>query len=171
MVSVVIPSHGRADLVEAVTRPLLDDPATLEVIVVADRDKDVVRAAEAVGHPKLRVVETDAGLPSVARQAGVDAARAEYVLMMDDDVIAQPGMVTGHLQAHDRPGLVVVGYMPVAEDRLRGPDAFVARMYSGGYQEHVEAFERDASEILPRFWAGNASMRREDALRVGVHNE
>ena len=171
MISVVIPSHGRADLVDAVTRPLLDDPATLEVIVVADRDERVSRAAEAIGHPKLRVVSTDAGLPSVARQAGVDAARGDYVLLMDDDVIAEPGLVSGHLAAHDRPGLVVVGYMPVAEERLRGPGAFVARLYSGSYQEHVEAFERDPAQILPRFWAGNASMRREDALRVGAHND
>jgi glycosyltransferase involved in cell wall biosynthesis len=171
MVSVVIPSHGRADLVAATTAPLLEDPATLEVIVVADRDEEVLRAAQALGHPKLRAIATDAGLPSVARQAGVEAARGEFVLILDDDVIAEPGLVSGHLAAHGRPGLVVVGYMPVASERLQGAGRFLPRMYSASYESHVALFERDPSRILPHFWAGNASMRRDDALRVGIHNE
>jgi glycosyltransferase involved in cell wall biosynthesis len=171
MVSVVIPSHGRAELVPAITTPYLEDPATLEVVVVADRDEDVLQAVRAIDHPKLRAISVDAGLPSVARQAGVEAARGEYVLLMDDDVIAEPGLVSGHLAAHDRPGLVVVGYMPVAPERLEGAGRFVARLYAASYESHVALFERDASKVLPHFWAGNASMGREDALRVGLHNE
>ncbi len=61
------------------------------------------------------VARCENGGASAARQAGVEAASGEVVVLLDDDVVAEPGLVTGHARAHaDRDGVVVVGYAPVA---------------------------------------------------------
>jgi len=53
------------------------------------------------------------------RQAGIEAASGDVVLLLDDDVIAEPGLVGGHLRHHaDLEPKVVIGYMPNDWNRL-----------------------------------------------------
>ena len=167
--SVVIPSHGGAELLPTIVGPLLADPATLEVVVVADRDEAVERTVAAIAHPNLRCVRADAGADNPARQIGVEAARGEVVVLLDDDVLARPGLVTRHL-AHDHTRRLVLGYMPIEPRRLKGFRAFPARTYEADYQAAVARWEEDPERILGMFWAGNFSARREDLLSVGLSN-
>ena len=166
--SVVVPTHGRADLLPTVLAPLLRDPATAEVVAVADGDDD---AYEVLGmlagrDPRLVPLRTDGAGENGARQAGIDSARGELVVLLDDDVLARDGLVTGHARAHAaRRGVVVLGYMPVAEALRDGPPT---ELYASWYEEAVERYERDPGSILHSFWAGNTSLRREDARRVGL---
>ena len=52
-----------------------------------------------------------------ALDVGVQCSTGDVVLLMDDDVIAGPGLVSAHARRHaGADGLVVVGSMPV---RLR----------------------------------------------------
>ena len=162
--SVVVPTHGRADLLPTVLAPLLRDPATAEVVAVADGDDDAyaVLGTLAGRDPRLVPVRTDGVGENGARQAGVDRAGGEVVILLDDDVLARDGLVTGHARAHAaRREVVVLGYMPVAEALRDGPPT---ELYASWYEEAVERYERDPGSILHNFWAGNASLRREDAL-------
>jgi hypothetical protein len=90
------------------------------------------------------------------------------VLLLDDDVRPQTGLAGGHAAHHVTPGLVVVGYMPVAAakapDSAPVPDA----LYRQEYARRIADYERDPDTVLRHLWGGNISMRREDALRVGL---
>ena len=88
LVSVVIPTRGRASLVgRAVRSALAQDYARLEVVVVVDGHDDDTRAAlDAIDDARLRVVT----LPEArggcgARNAGVAAAMGAWVAFLDDD--------------------------------------------------------------------------------------
>ncbi|MFY1673717.1 glycosyltransferase family 2 protein [Plantactinospora sp. WMMB334] len=87
-VSVVIPTRGRPDLVTRAVRSVLAQTVTdLEVIVVVDGpDEQTGEALAAIGDDRLRVVELpeSGGAPN-ARNVGVQAARAPWTALLDDD--------------------------------------------------------------------------------------
>lgn len=88
LVSVVVPTAGRAHLVARAVRSALGQSLReLEVVVVVDgRDAATTSVLERIDDSRLRVVE----LPERrgvgdARNAGVDAARGEWIALLDDD--------------------------------------------------------------------------------------
>ncbi|MDX6726312.1 MAG: hypothetical protein QOK49_1117, partial [Baekduia sp.] len=169
-VSVVIPSHGRSSALAPTVAPLLTDPAVHEIIVVADDDPAVRPAVEALNDPRVRVIEVCVRHQNAARQAGLEAALGDVVLFLDDDFVAEPGMVSGHAAHHVIHGRVVLGYMPVPDRLLRGTTRVAPRCYSRSYESQAEMWLRHPDRILLTLWGGNISMRRSDALRVGIYN-
>jgi hypothetical protein len=89
--------------------------------------------------------------------------------MLDDDVVAGPGLIAGHAGAHTRQdGLVIVGYMPVRVPAHRRPGDASTFLYAENYEGACVACDRDPSRVLTGLWGGNVSMARRDALRVGM---
>lgn len=171
-VSVVMPTYDRQDGLEAVVRPLLADPGALEVIVVVDGCEDgslALLERLAAADARLRPLWRANGGEMRARQAGVEAARGEVVLLIDDDVLAGPGLAEGHARMHaDAPGRVVLGYMPVRlPDRRTGAN-FASFLYAAEYEAQCERYEADPAAVLDGLWAGNLSLRRADAIAVGL---
>jgi GT2 family glycosyltransferase len=169
-VSVVIPTHGRRDLLPAAVEPLLDDPAASELVVVVDGSTDGSFewvADRAAAEPRLRAVRTPGLGPAAARDAGVRAASGAVVLLVDDDVIAEPGLVSGHARRHAREdGLLVAGYMPPQVPAAKSPEDFALRLYAHEYEQVCRSYERDPNAVLLGLWGGNVSLRRSDFLRV-----
>jgi GT2 family glycosyltransferase len=171
--SVVIPTHGRRQGIERVVRAALEDEATREVIVVVDGSDDgtyecLLDVAER--EPRLRPVWQDNAGQIAALQKGVEEARYPVVVMLDDDVVAEPGLVTGHAKRHSAGRRqVVLGYIPV-EEQSTWPDRVTARLYSMGYEHQCRRWEADPREVISLLWAGNMSVRRSDALEVGLDN-
>ena len=63
--------------------------------------------------PRLVVLDLANRGAGATRQAGIEAATGEVVLLLDDDVIARPGLVAGHLSHHlQLEPKLVLGYMP-----------------------------------------------------------
>jgi hypothetical protein len=88
IVSVVIPTYQRPDLViRAVRSALGQTVAEIEVIVVVDgRDEPTCSALRAVDDARLRVHVPQGWLGNAdARNAGVALARADWVAFLDDD--------------------------------------------------------------------------------------
>jgi glycosyltransferase involved in cell wall biosynthesis len=172
--SVVIPTFNGAPLLERILRPLLDDPAASEVIVVVDGSRDgsfeiVERLART--EPRLRGMLIENRGDMGAREAGAQAATGEIVLFIDDDVLAKPGLVTGHARRHaERAADVVVGYMPVTPSPRRSSDDFALRLYASEYEGRCEIYEREPESAVRELWGGNFSMRRADCLGVGMAN-
>ncbi|MFI7604615.1 glycosyltransferase family 2 protein [Micromonospora sp. NPDC049366] len=87
-VSVVIPTFDRPELVTRAVRSALAQTVTdIEVIVVVDGPDGATRAAlAAIGDPRVRPLElpTKGGAPN-ARNQGVQAARAPWTALLDDD--------------------------------------------------------------------------------------
>ena len=167
-VSVVVPTIGRARLAAVVTAALAD-PATTEVVVVADRDRarvdEVLAGARLNGHGRVVVVPGAGRGPAAARQAGITRARGDLILLLDDDVVPGPGLVAAHRAAHgDGARLIVVGPMPVATE-LRAASA-IAHVYANDYEAEWAGLVVDPATVLHDLWGGNVSIRRADGLAV-----
>jgi hypothetical protein len=103
-----------------------------------------------------------------ARETGTLAASTDVVVLLDDDVVAAPGLVAGHLRHHEAAtGRVVVGYMPTVVSAVKTPGRATTVLYQQDYEKICREYEKDSARILQFLWAGNTSMRRADALAVG----
>jgi glycosyltransferase involved in cell wall biosynthesis len=104
---------------------------------------------------------------AAARQAGVEAARGDVILLMDDDVVAEPGLVAGHARHHgDGVRRLVLGYMPNDWESLPRGRRGIGLLYRRAYERQCERYARDPEFVLQRLWAGNFSLPREDFLRL-----
>ena len=171
-VSVIVATYNRAELLPAVLRPVLVDPASLEVIVVDDGSTDQTSRTLAElqqSWPALRVVAQPNSGQSKAQQKGVEVARGEVVLLVDDDVFAGEGLVSGHAREHavGRPKLVL-GYMPVRLPRQRSAGEFAGYLYDEAYEHRCATYERDPAEISAISGGRNFSLRRRDAQEIGL---
>ncbi|WP_380165763.1 glycosyltransferase [Jannaschia sp. R86511] len=169
-VSVVVPTYRRRDRLDEVVRPLLADPATLEVVVVVDGSDDgslELLQTMAAHEPRVVPLGTPNAGGAAARQHGIDRARGQVVLLLDDDVVATPGMVSGHARHHaSAADLVVLGHMPVAVPPRRHPSRFSALLYAGDYDGMCRRYDDDPGLVLKRLWGGNVSLRRESLRGV-----
>jgi glycosyltransferase involved in cell wall biosynthesis len=170
-VSVVMATYNRRDRLPDVLRPLLDDPAADEVIVVVDGSPDgsIEYLRElAEREPRLRPIWIENRGAVHAQQTGVQAATGDVVLVIDDDVLAEPGLVTGHARHHARErGLVVVGYMPTPAPDRSVPGSFTSELYHDVYEFRCDSWDVDQSNVLRALWGGNVSVEREALLAAG----
>lgn len=142
LVSVVIPTHDRPDLLERAIRSVLEQTYTeLELIVVDDASPEPVSLNEIVDRDAIadarciRLEDNRGG--AGARNAGVAAASGEYVAFLDDDDEWLPEKVerqverfeatddvgliyTAVIQRHEPGGIEDVHFNPVPDDHLRG---------------------------------------------------
>lgn len=173
-VDVVIPTRGRDHLLPALVVPLLEDPIVNRIIVVDDAhhtgtvsDESALSALS----PRVEVICTGGAGPAKAREAGAQASETEVLLFLDDDVMPEPGIAALHSRHHGQSSeLLVCGYTPVIPRpgcRL-SPEATV---YSQTYEMRRRQYETDGDVVLTHLWGGNFSLRRDDALRVGLASE
>jgi glycosyltransferase involved in cell wall biosynthesis len=175
VVSVVIPTFNRRDALRAVIEPLLGDAATAEVIVVDDGSSDgssqLLQEWSGV-EPRLRVIVQENAGQAAARQRGLEVARGEVVLFLDDDVTAGEGLVSGHAAHHrDARRRLVLGYMPTRLPAPREPGQVATFLYADDYERTCRGYEVDPSTILIQLWSGNLSMRTADARSVGLDTD
>ena len=165
--SVVMPTYNRRALLPEVVAPLLADEGADEVVVVVDGCDDgsyELLIELAADEPRLRPLLIENRGENGARAAGIEAARGEVVLLLDDDVLAHPGLAGGHARRHvEAAGLVVLGWMPP-----RDAGGLATRLYAREYEQICRGYESEPDAILLNLWAGNMSLRREDCLRVLV---
>jgi len=172
-ISVVLATRRRAHLLAPLVAAVLGDPATEEFVVVVDGPDDAsmgTLAALAVRHPRLTAFD----VPHMGQQRALDAAIArvgsEVVLTLDDDVLPDPGLVSGHARRHqDDEDLVVVGAMPVvigSQDRA----SVGTRLYAEEYESRCRSWASGRADVLENLWGGNFSLRRRHAVAVGLHS-
>jgi glycosyltransferase involved in cell wall biosynthesis len=173
-VSVVVPTYNRRDFLPRVLAPLLADPATREVVVVVDGSSDgsyELLNELATDEPRLRPFFIENSGQTAAQEAGLRQATSDVVLLLDDDVVPEPGLVTGHARHHAASErLVVIGYMPTRVDEKRTSSSIASLLYAQEYERAVQRYLDDPEGILQGLWMGNISLRREDCLRVGLFN-
>lgn len=101
LVTVVIPTHDRNDVVpRAVESALGQTVDDLEVVVVDDASTTPVSLPR---HPRVRVLRLDRNVGNAgARNAGVDAAAGRWVVCVDDDDVALPHLVAVSLANLER---------------------------------------------------------------------
>ena len=168
-VSVVVPTAGRRpDELRRSLRIVLEDPSTTQVVVAADVGANGP-LPKVPSDKRVRVIRVpaDIGTPDErgqrAREFALEYVEADVVLALDDDVLPERGLVTGHaLQHAGAEGTVVVGYMPVSWHDLPFRWRPAARYYSRSYEAACSRFEVCPGAILEGLWGGNFSVRRAD---------
>jgi GT2 family glycosyltransferase len=173
--SVVIPTYERADGLRSVLLALARQTAAAEAfeVVVVDDGSGAATASmlAAIDVPYRLVVERQENSgPAAARNRGIAAASGRWCIFIDDDILADPGLVAGHIDAQERSG----GMIGIGGLRLRavGPRGGLAAHFAEWWAEHYRRFEEGEQE--PDFWggfSGNLSAPRETLLTVGGFDE
>lgn len=94
LISVVVPAYNAVPTLDETMRSVLRQThADLEVIVVDDGSKDATRQMAddfAARDPRVRVISKANGGVAAARNTGIDAARGDYVALLDADDLWHP---------------------------------------------------------------------------------
>jgi GT2 family glycosyltransferase len=106
-ISVVIPTHNRADALDRTLSNLSRQQCeeAWEVIVVNNRctdDTDAVVNSRDFPVPLQLVHRADVPGPSAARNAGAAHATGKYLLFMDNDILVEPDFLQRHLRSLDK---------------------------------------------------------------------
>jgi glycosyltransferase involved in cell wall biosynthesis len=144
-----------------------------EVVIVSDGSTDGTDAFLKTVHTSLRLrcsFQVNAG-PAAARNTGVQMARGQIILFVDDDVVAQPDLVAQHLLTHQKHTgkVVVMGPMLTPSDHPIGP--YVDWEQAMLYKQYGAMSRGDFEPTFRQFYTGNASVRRDLLLAAGPFDE
>ncbi len=122
LVSVIIPTYNRADLVcESINSVFAQSYRDFEILVVDDGSTDntaeVLRPLAAQG--LIRYIHQNNGGEASARNKGILEAKGRYIAFLDSDDLFEPEKLelqTAYLQAHPETGLVHSGYTKFDEN-------------------------------------------------------
>jgi len=173
--SVVVPTYNRASLLDRCLAALAaqDEPgAGLEVVVVDDGSTDeTARVLERYASLlQLRFErQPNRGQPA-ALNRGIELARGETCVFLDDDVIAGPRLLAEHARAQrESGGAIALGNLSLElPERAGGLARYVGRWWAGQYGD----FERGVR--APTFrscYSGNISAPRAALLEAGSFDE
>lgn len=168
--SVVVATFDRGPELIGCLRSLLTHEATspFEVVVVDQTEKQPVEVASALrdlaADPRLRYVRASpASLPG-ARNLGVELARADVVVFIDDDVVVDEGWLDGHLEAH-RAGAQPAGVAGRTRTPGRPPSSELFRIDRWG--RNIGGFDYPHPAAVPTARGCNMSFKRAWLVRVG----
>ncbi|MBC8426170.1 glycosyltransferase [bacterium] len=142
--SVIVPvrneSHHIRDVLEQLLAQSLDQ-AHFEIIVVDGMSTDDTREivlSMAETHPLIRLIENPAGLSGCARNLGVEAARATYVLFVDGHCrICSPDMLASVLKAFRDGALCVSRPQPLIREDVYNFQAAAAAARTSWLGHHT----------------------------------
>ncbi len=172
-ISVVIPTYNRLDTLAHVIPTLLaqDLPAdSYELLVCDSNSTDGTReylAGVSSEHPNVRHLPGTYTGRAMARNAGISAAKGDVVLFNDSDILASPDLLSQHLRHHrEQHNVAVVGL----EVQVKDLDDYA---FKRDHPEERGSLHKPTRKQLPwlYFLTGNASVRRDDLLRVGSFDE
>lgn len=185
--SVVVPAHGRANLVARTVHALQRQTFghdRFEVVVVDDGSvqplEDALPAA-AAGTPAFRIVRhSEPRGAGAARNSGLEMARGDVVIFLDGDCVPAPDLVAEHVKAHMIRDVAITGcvygreltpdiWSLVAGTDHRASDWPQAVPTEPLLADPLEAVFGPSPSPMdwPFFWSTNCSVRAEVLATVG----
>ena len=167
-ISVIAPTYNRSDVVETTLEYLIAQNYPndrYEVILVDNSSDDTPAMAERVGRQApipISLIWVDERLPAVKRNIGLEAARGDLVMFINDDVWFDPNALLEHARAHEAlggPG-AVLGH--VYQSDKMPPTPFIEAYEPFAYHE----IEGQADQLVSYryFWSMNLSLPRATML-------
>ncbi|MDP9017669.1 MAG: glycosyltransferase [Candidatus Eremiobacteraeota bacterium] len=172
-ISVVIPTYNRLfELQQTIPSLLAQDlPRDVYEIIVADSQSSDGTAEYLSGlaadGARVRHLPGAYTGRAAARNAGIAAATGGVILFNDSDIIASPDLLSVHLQRHRAEAHIAVVGLEVQVTSL---EEYAAKRDDAGLRNPLHAPTRKRLPWL-YFLTGNASVRRDDLLRVGSFDE
>lgn len=172
--SVVIPTMNKVSLLEQTLSALalqeIEPDVPWEIVVVNDGSTDgtgsYLEAVSSNFEVPLVVVTPPANVGRArARNLGARAARGEWIVFLDDDIVAPPGLLAAHLELLEaHPGCGTIGYAVTDPDLIDG-----AHFH---YLDSRGVARLDPGPAPGRFFVTqNAAVPREAFLAVGGFDE
>ncbi len=167
--SIIVPTRQRADYLDVALASIAPQAAAAgaELLVVDDGPDDATRAA-AVRHGARYVAHrTSRGL-NAARNSGIDAAAADLLVFVDDDVEVRPGWLDALLAA-DAAADAAVGVL-TGPIRARFEDH---RLRSCGREDPPITTQDHGTRDrdVEHAWGANMTVRRSAIARAGRFDE
>jgi GT2 family glycosyltransferase len=166
--SILIPTRGRPEYLEVALRSIVPQAQALgaEVLIVNDGGGPAVDAV-AERHAARIVPAPVPGGVNVARNAGIAAAAADLIVLVDDDVLAPPGWLAALLAGVDAaPGSDVFGGPIRAVLEGGGPHA-CGRERPPITTLDLGESDRDVASV----WGANMALRRRALELAGPFDE
>lgn len=177
LLSALVCTFNRAGLLRGTLESLCNQtlPRDLfEVVVVDDGSSDRTREVVAEFSSRLPLVasfQRNAGLAS-ARNHALYLSSGEIALLVDDDDLADPGLLERHLEAHRRhpgPHVAVLGHTRLAPALAADPLMhFVTEV--GGFLFSYPTVKQGVELDFSHFWGGRSSCKRAFLMEHGVFN-
>jgi glycosyltransferase involved in cell wall biosynthesis len=177
LLSALVCTFNRAELLRGTLESLCGQtlPRDLfEVVVVDDGSRDRTRDVIAEFSSRLPLVSSfqrNAGLAS-ARNHALYLSSGEISLLVDDDDLAEPGLLQRHLEAHRRhpaPHVAVLGHTRLAPVLAGDPLMhFVTEV--GGFLFSYPTVQQGVELDFSHFWGGRSSCKRAFLMEHGVFN-
>lgn len=152
-------------MLRRVLAPFRDRDASTEVLVAGDGPIDPAWEAAVDDVRGRRIGWPAAQGPAVARNRAASVARGRYLLFVDGDVIAEPGVVArveAYFAAHPETAAVFGAYDEAPED-----PGFMSQ-YRNLQHRYVH---RVNDREVRTFWAGLGAVHRDAFLAVGGYDE
>jgi glycosyltransferase involved in cell wall biosynthesis len=170
-VSLIIPTYNRGDMIgDAIEQALSQDMDDYEVIVVdqtTDYPPDVQARLDAFKN-RIRYIQLAQPNVSTARNAGVQAARGNVVIFIDDDVRVPKNYVSSILPhfADETIGIVVPLAVPSDNLDLQQVLKGAGVMFNGGLPVAADS-------VTQIRWAGtcSAAYSRDALIKAGLYDE
>lgn len=171
--SVVIPTFNRLDMLRHVIPTLLAQDGVAgryELLICDSMSTDGTAdylAGVALEHSNVRHLPGPYDGRAAARNAGIRAAAGEVVLFNDADILASGDLLARHLERHrGQRDIAVVGW----EVQVKSLEDYAAKRARPETRGSLHSPTRKKLSWL-YFLTGNASVRREDLLKVGCFDE
>jgi GT2 family glycosyltransferase len=175
--SVIVVVHASADHLDDSLASLTAyaDSSSVEVVLVDNGSADLCADRARRHYPWVRVVRSETNLGFTGGvHLGVEAARGEVLLLLNDDAAAGEGWVEAHLEVLDRhpeaaaSGGRLVSWDGARHDFVRGALTFDVHAFQLGQGWPIEERAAPASgEPLPFACGGNTAIRRRDWQQSG----
>lgn len=128
LVDVIVPAYNGSQVIRQALESALAQDVPLNIIVIDDGSSDDSAAiARSYGSRVTVLVQANRGV-SAARNAGLAAARAPYVALLDQDDVWQPGKISRQLElieAHADVGLVFTDMLLLRREGTVVEDGFL----------------------------------------------
>lgn len=173
----MVPTYNRSQSLRRCVEAILSQETPgfrAETLVVDDGSPDDTQEVLQAFRDRVRVLRQENAGPARARNAGAREARGEILLFIDDDVIAQPGLLETHLRAH-RAGegpRVLLGYTPIPRDHAATSLMRYFRRRWDSIFDGMSRCEQEGRALPYRFCCSlNLSLPRPLFLETGMFDE